>query len=73
MLKARANLSDGRSLFIIGLSELNTQRLLAGQPIKFDLAEIGGVGEVLILGAKDEQALGETVATFLQGPPAGTG
>lgn len=55
MLKGRygANL-------VLGLSRQNIQRLLAGQPIRFNLAELAlGSGEVVIF-------FGETEATMLK-------
>lgn len=49
MLKARGRTADGRPLVILGLERGNIERLQAGQPIKFDLSEVGMVGECIIL------------------------
>lgn len=41
MLKARGQTGDGTPLVVIGLSGENMTRLMAKEPIQFDLAELG--------------------------------
>lgn len=54
MLKAKATLADGRPLYVLGLSELNLQRLREGKPIFFDMCEIGGTGQMVIFWGETE-------------------
>ncbi len=43
---------------ILGLSDTNLQRLQKGEPIKFNLSELGmGDGDVIIFHGKDEQIM----------------
>jgi hypothetical protein len=55
MLKASGTTENGEPLLLIGLSEGNMQKLLAGEPIHFALKDVGlGAGSVMILGGKTE-------------------
>lgn len=59
MLKMSSKKSDGRSLYVFGLSHTNLDRLRKGEPIQLALEPLGGTGEVLIVA-------GETEATIAQ-------
>jgi hypothetical protein len=41
MLKATGRTGDGTPLLILGLSGENVTRLVAGEPIRFNLSEVG--------------------------------
>lgn len=56
MIKARAG-----DLFVFGLEEVNIERLQAGQPIHFDLAELGAKGKVLILYGRTKKDIQKTL------------
>lgn len=63
MIKGMGATADGTPLVILGLSRLNTERLLDGKPIQVpaaDLAQLGlppGGPGVLLLGGETEDAL----------------
>lgn len=71
MVKFCATIDQGRGRLIgIGLSRENCKRLLEGQPITFDLIELGlavhdggGIrkGQVVIMGGETEEAIKEDV------------
>ena len=48
MMRASGKTGDGRPLLVIGLERENIERLKAGRPIKFDMAQHGIVGECII-------------------------
>lgn len=48
MIKARLTTGDGRPLLLAGLSHDNVRRLMDGQPIAFDAAELG-VDAILVI------------------------
>lgn len=55
MIKAQGRTGDGRPLVVIGLSGENVTRLMANEPILFDLAELGlPTTQVLIVGGRTE-------------------
>jgi hypothetical protein len=54
MIKAKATLLGDRPLYLFGLSALNLQRLREGKPIRVELEEMGGVGEVVIMFGETE-------------------
>lgn len=64
--------NDGAHVLILGLSRENTKRLLAGQPIRVDVAELrktagltGSVEQVLLVAGEDEAAIERDLrATF---------
>jgi hypothetical protein len=41
MLKTKGTAADGRPHLIFGLSRINTERLLKGEPINIDTEELG--------------------------------
>lgn len=50
--------ADGRPLLLLGLSGENMTRLMADEPIRFDLAELGLPSMVvLIVGGRTEDAI----------------
>lgn len=49
MMRASGRTEDGRPLLVIGLERGNIERLQAGNPIKFDMAQHGIEGECLIV------------------------
>ena len=51
--------------YAFGLSEENIKRLKQGQPIKVDLAEMGGTGSVLIFYGKTEQDMARDLADLI--------
>ena len=57
MIKARAHRDDGTSIMLLGLSNLNLQKLQAGLPIAFDGKPFGYDGEVIIVWGETEQAI----------------
>lgn len=48
MIKARLTREDGTLVFVFGIDKENVARLKQGRPMKVDLKEMGGSGEVLI-------------------------
>jgi hypothetical protein len=61
MIKAKKG-----SLILLGLSDTNIERLKKGQPIKFNLQELGlGDYDVLIFYGKDEQSMQQELKEFI--------
>ena len=55
MIKATGRTGDGDVLLLLGLSRLNTERLLAGQPIRVHGTDVGLPGlQVVIIGGETE-------------------
>lgn len=65
MIKAKATLLGDRPLYLFGLSALNLQRLREGKPIRVELEEMGGVGEVVILFGETEAAIATELADLI--------
>lgn len=66
MLKLKTTQADGSPLYVLGLSHENLKRLKEDQPIKVNLADLGGTGEVLIFaGATEESMIRELAAAQL--------
>lgn len=63
MIKAAGRTGDGKPLVILGLSGENMTRLMAHEPIRFDLAELGlPPAVVVIVGGRTENDIaGELV------------
>jgi hypothetical protein len=57
MIKVRGQTTDGQPIIVIGLSHENLRRLKRGEPIDFDLSEIGLTGGCIILAGKTEKAI----------------
>lgn len=58
MIKATGRTGDGDTLLILGLSRTNTERLLAGKPIKVNGLDVGLPGiQVILLGGETEEAI----------------
>jgi hypothetical protein len=77
VIKAAARMRDengeGR-LVILGLSAANTQRLLAGQPIRVDLSELIKTEPhvvVLLVGGETEQSIQSDLAQHFHLPKEG--
>lgn len=49
MIKAAGQTGDGKPLVILGLSGENMTRLMAHEPIRFDLAELGLPSTVVVI------------------------
>jgi hypothetical protein len=70
VIKASANTADGTPLLVIGLSRVNTEKLLDGQPIAFDTDQLGLPRlQVLIIGGESEQSISEDLAVHLPNLP----
>lgn len=66
MLKMRTKLSDGRELLILGLSQVNLDRLKADQPIAFHGDTVGLPGlEIMIFAGETEQSMARDLAEFV--------
>lgn len=59
MIKALAHDTNGKPLYIFGLSDENVERLKKGIPIRVDLAEFESEGTVVIFHGKTEQQMAE--------------
>lgn len=60
MIKATGKTGDGRPMVLLGLSGENVTRLMADEPIQFDLAELGlPPMVVVIVGGRTEDAITE--------------
>lgn len=60
MIKATGKTGDGRPLVLLGLSGENVTRLMADEPIRLDLAELGlPPMVVVIVGGRTEDAITE--------------
>lgn len=58
MIKARGRTGDGRPVVLLGLSGENVARLVADEPIVFDLAQLGlGPCRVVILYGRTEEEI----------------
>jgi len=63
MIKA-LGMHNGKPLLVLGLSRLNTERLLAGQPIPIDTAEVGIPGfSILLVAGETEDVIVAELAT----------
>jgi len=70
MLKGFAKMADGRGLIVLGISQVNVDRLQKGEPISFDPGQlhivpgtaIGGI--TLFYGATDAELM-RTVKTLI--------
>jgi hypothetical protein len=70
MLKAKVTGDDGRPLYIFGLSAENVRRLLAGDPIYFDGAEVDLAGHhFLIAHAEDATVMRRLHDHFARNDP----
>jgi hypothetical protein len=56
MLKA-AGIRGDRPFIMLGLSDGNIENLKQGMPIRVDLAEMGGTGDILIIYGKTESEM----------------
>lgn len=63
MIKAKGNDEHGNPMYFFGLSEENLRRLRLGQPIRFDLGEMGLKGVAVIFYGPTEEAM---VAQFVE-------
>jgi len=57
MIKALGTAKDGRTLVFLGLSRLNTEKLLQGLPIKVDLQQLGVPnGNIILIAGGETEA-----------------
>jgi hypothetical protein len=56
MLKIRLG-GDGPPVIVLGLSRVNVERLMRDEPIRFDLAEVGMQGAMVIVGGETDRAV----------------
>lgn len=68
MIKANITHKDGRPLVILGLSKVNTKKLLRGQPILIDMKPLGLDGWVTIVGGETEGDITRELAKHLKLP-----
>lgn len=60
MIKAAGTTGDGRRLLVLGLSAENMTRLLLGQPIRLECAELGLPDlQVVVVGGQTEQDIAD--------------
>ena len=65
MLKASGRTADGKPLLIVGLSGENMTRLMADEPIRLDIAQLGLPDVVvLIVGGRTENAIAERLTSL---------
>lgn len=58
MLKAAGRTADNRPVLLLGLSGENMTRLMAGEPIDINAADLGlPAMQIVILGGRTEQAI----------------
>lgn len=58
MIKAMGRTGDGQPLVLLGLSGENVTRLMADEPIKVDLAQMGGPPIlILLVGGRTEDEI----------------
>jgi hypothetical protein len=57
LIKASAVQKNHRQLFLLGLSDMNLQKLREGLPIRLSLESIGGVGDIVIVWGETEEAI----------------
>lgn len=73
MIKARGQAGDGRPVIFLGLSGENMTRLMADEPIRVDLADLGGPPcVVVIVGGRTVGAIVEKFAAHGLIPPGTT-
>lgn len=67
MLKLTATQRDGTPLVLFGLSRMNIDRLVAGEPISFELAEVDlGPGTLVIWAGSTEQAMADELQDMIR-------
>ncbi len=57
MIKTRLQVAPDRTMFLLGVTEGNVERLREGKPLVVDLAELGGSGEVVLAYGRDKPAI----------------
>lgn len=63
MIKAAGRTGDGKPLVILGLSGENMTRLMAGEPIRLDLADLGLRSTVVVIvGGRTENDIAADLA-----------
>lgn len=66
MIKATARTEDGRQLVVLGLSDMNVQRMREGKPIHILAEEIGMSGfTIYIITGKDEAEMEKMLGPFI--------
>jgi len=65
MIKASATSSDGRAIYVLGITEESIRRLKRGQGILVQLEPMGGKGEVYIMYGATETAIAAELADLI--------
>lgn len=75
MIKAVANLPNGRKALIVGLSRENTRRLLRGMPITFRAEDLGlpAMDVIVVAGATENDIIEDLRSIGAPLPPTGKG
>lgn len=66
MLKAVAHSDAGETLVILGLSEMNVQKLKEGHPIAVEMEELGFTGKLAIVYGETEDSLAEQFRAHME-------
>jgi hypothetical protein len=56
---------NAEPLYVLGITQMEVDRLVAGVPIKVELEELGGADTVVILAAADVEGLRQEVAKVI--------
>lgn len=65
MIKVSGLTTAGRKMILLGLEEMNIERMRAGDPIHIHADALGFPGEIIIIVGKDAAALQETLAPLV--------
>ena len=62
MIKVKTTMKDGRLLIVLGLSDINVQRIKSGEPIYFDMDQLkitdeDRLGGVVVMYGRDEASM----------------
>lgn len=69
MLRGKGTMKDGKPLIVLGLSYKNLEKMKAGEPMSFDLDELGINAHCLIVVGETEEAMAEDFGLPLQERP----
>lgn len=64
MIRAAGETATGRPFILLGLSQVNWERLRADEPIRFAADELGFAGDVVIVGGTTEAAIEEDMRAY---------
>lgn len=68
MVKAIYKRKDGKPVLLMGLSDVNIEKLREGKPIVFDLEPLGLEGSVAIMHGKTEEDIAEELSKHFKLP-----